>query len=153
MTLHPLTSKRGCICIKFRVSLQKRASRWLALFLSKPQAWYIITRQRVYHRRRRISSAEGCIPCGLMRCNPSCWWYAVSAKRMIYADSVGNVERHGVTFLAIASVDETSRYQTHQKTRSKLPFAPTPTASAIKGLQKRYSHRKTLILSGFFLFL
>jgi len=33
----------------------------LLLFLSKPQAWYIITRQRVYHRRRRISSAEGCI--------------------------------------------------------------------------------------------
>ena len=24
MTLHPLTSKRGCICIKIRVSLQKR---------------------------------------------------------------------------------------------------------------------------------
>ena len=33
----------------------------LLLFLSKPQAWHIITRQRVYHRRRRISSAEGCI--------------------------------------------------------------------------------------------
>ncbi len=44
---------------------------WL-LFLSKPQAWHIITRQRVYHRRRRISSAEGCIHCGLMRCNTSC---------------------------------------------------------------------------------
>ena len=28
-----------------------------------------------------------------------------------------------------------------------------PSFSAIKGLQKRYSHRKTLILSGFFLFL
>ena len=40
----------------------------LLLFLSKPQAWHIITRQRVYHRRRRISSAEGCITCGLMRC-------------------------------------------------------------------------------------
>ena len=24
----------------------------LLLFLSKPQAWHIITRQRVYHRRR-----------------------------------------------------------------------------------------------------
>ena len=43
----------------------------LLLFLSKPQAWYIITRQRVYHRRRRISSAEGCINCGLMRCKTS----------------------------------------------------------------------------------
>ena len=39
----------------------------LLLFLSKPQAWHIITRKRVYHRRRRISSAEGCINCGLMR--------------------------------------------------------------------------------------
>ncbi|MBQ7044397.1 MAG: hypothetical protein IJN78_07300, partial [Clostridia bacterium] len=29
----------------------------------------------------------------------------------------------------------------------------SPVASTIKGLQKRYSHRKTLILSGFFLFL
>ena len=44
----------------------------LLLFLSKPQAWHIITRQRVYHRRRRISSAEGCINCGLMRCNTAC---------------------------------------------------------------------------------
>ena len=44
----------------------------LLLFLSKPQAWHIITRQRVYHRRRRISSAEGCITCGLMRCNTAC---------------------------------------------------------------------------------
>ena len=44
----------------------------LLLFLSKPQAWYIITRQRVYHRRRRISSAEGCIACGLMIYNTSC---------------------------------------------------------------------------------
>ena len=44
----------------------------LLLFLSKPQAWHIITRRRVYHRRRRISSAEGCITCGLMRCNTEC---------------------------------------------------------------------------------
>ena len=44
----------------------------LLLFLSKPQAWHIITRQRVYHRRRRISSAEGCIACGMMRYNTSC---------------------------------------------------------------------------------
>ena len=43
----------------------------LLLFLSKPQAWHIITRQRVYHRRRRISSARGCINCSLMRCNAS----------------------------------------------------------------------------------
>ena len=44
----------------------------LLLFLSKPQAWHIITRRRVYPRRRRISSAEGCITCGLMRCNTAC---------------------------------------------------------------------------------
>ena len=43
----------------------------LLLFLSKPQAWHIITRQRVYHRRRRISSARGFINCSLMRCNAS----------------------------------------------------------------------------------
>ena len=30
----------------------------LLLFLSKPQAWHIITHQRVYHRRRRISSPK-----------------------------------------------------------------------------------------------
>ena len=43
-----------------------------ALFLSNPKDWYVITLQRVYHRRRRISSAEGCITCGLMRCNTAC---------------------------------------------------------------------------------
>ena len=30
-------------------------------FYPSRQAWYIITHQRVYHRRRRISSTAGCI--------------------------------------------------------------------------------------------
>ena len=38
----------------------------LLLFLSKPQAWHIITRQRVYHRRRRISSPKVH--------TPATWW-------------------------------------------------------------------------------
>ncbi len=45
---------------------KKERSKGFVLFLSKPQAWHIITHQRVYHRRRRISSAEGCISCTLM---------------------------------------------------------------------------------------
>jgi len=37
---------------------------------------------------------------------------------------------------------------------SKSPWgSSSPVIRTIKGLQKRYSHRKTLILSGFFLFL
>ena len=39
-------------------------------FIAKPQAWHIITRQRVYHHRRRISSAEG-FNCVLMICKAS----------------------------------------------------------------------------------
>ena len=66
----------------------------LLLFLSKPQAWHIITRQRVYHRRRRISSAEGCITCGLMRCNTACWWYAIPAELMLYKASPWQTESH-----------------------------------------------------------
>ena len=31
----------------------------LLLFLSKPQAWYIITRQRAYHRRKAYIITEG----------------------------------------------------------------------------------------------
>ena len=36
--------------------------------------------------------------------------------------------------------------------REQSPASSNLAVSAIKGLQKRYSHRRTLILSGFFLF-
>ena len=54
------------------VSTKKYSFFGTSIFLSKPQAWHSITRQRVYHRRWRISSAEGCIACGMMRYNTSC---------------------------------------------------------------------------------
>ena len=44
---------------------------YTASFLSKPQAWYIITRQRVFS-------------CGLMIYNTTCWWYAIPSELMIY---------------------------------------------------------------------
>ena len=40
----------------------------IRLFLSKSQTWHIITRQRVYHRRRRISSRVSVYL-------PATWWY------------------------------------------------------------------------------
>ena len=62
----------------------------LLLFLSKPQAWHIITTQSCISSaplglylitRQRASS------CGLMRCNTACWWYAIPMELMIYKAS------------------------------------------------------------------
>ena len=37
---------------------KKSTSFDLSIFLFKPQAWYVITRQRVWHRRRRMESPK-----------------------------------------------------------------------------------------------
>ena len=61
-----------CASFGFRVLLplpKNSENNVLWIFLSKPQAWHIITRQRVYHRRRRISSREACISAD--------WWYTM----------------------------------------------------------------------------
>ena len=49
----------------------------LEFFYPSRQAGYIFTRERVYHRHRRISSHELCITVGLMIYKILFWWYAI----------------------------------------------------------------------------
>ena len=79
------TKFKSCI---FVLWAQQKAHRFAVCFLLfKPQAWYIITRPRVYHRRRRISSPKVHYYCGLMIYNTLCRWYTIPSELMIYTPS------------------------------------------------------------------
>ena len=45
--------------VRFLQPLPKKSTSFdLSIFLFKPQAWYVITRQRVWYRRRRMASPK-----------------------------------------------------------------------------------------------